>query len=185
MRAATGDSRWEEVADMAALEELLQAMVYLVRSVEEPPAPVVKRKWPTFRCAAKAASLNSRAPPFRRSRTARSLKHVLHLAHLSSTVQLRPNRTSARFFLYPTTLQNPHKSRKNYWRGQRKTGMTGDIRFGRNCTVSSRFCSCRTRPPSSLISDLHSHQSYRHPRPAIVVRLSNYSSNHSPSPSDA
>ena len=45
------------------------------------------------------------------------------------TVPFHSIRTARDFFDFPTNLQNRHKSRKNYWRGQRKLGVTRDVRI--------------------------------------------------------
>ena len=52
------------------------------------------------------------------------------------TVLLRPNRMKSPKLNFPTNLPNRHESRENYWRCQRKTGVTRDRHFGCKSTVS-------------------------------------------------
>jgi hypothetical protein len=43
------------------------------------------------------------------------------------------------FFIFPTNLQKPLKSRQNYCRCQPKSAVTGDRRIIRNCTVAYNY----------------------------------------------
>ena len=45
------------------------------------------------------------------------------------TVPFHSIRTARDFFVFPTNLQNHHELRKNYWQGQRKLGVTRDVRI--------------------------------------------------------
>ena len=54
---------------------------------------------------------------------------------IPATVLLRPNRMKSPKLIFLTNPPNRHKSRVNYWRCRRKTGVTRDRRFGRKSTV--------------------------------------------------
>ena len=51
------------------------------------------------------------------------------------TVPIRPTLHARDHFNFPIIPKNRHKSRKNYWRGQKKSGVTRDRRVGRIDTV--------------------------------------------------
>ena len=53
----------------------------------------------------------------------------------AATVPIRPTLHARDHFKFPIIPQNRHKSRKNYWRGQKKSGVTRDRRVGRIGTV--------------------------------------------------
>ena len=55
------------------------------------------------------------------------------------TVPIRPTLHARDHFNFPIIPKNRHKSRKNYWRGQKKSGVTRDRRVGRIGTVLHRI----------------------------------------------
>ena len=68
---------------------------------------------------------------------ARALADLSHksLKEFWITVPIRPTLHARDHFNFPIIPKNRHKSRKNYWWGQKKSGVTRDQRVGRIDTV--------------------------------------------------